>query len=55
MGGSNGELEDLTNRLVDRATASGMEVSSKDSNMPEDLGDEGMAEQVDTIAHHTLK
>ena len=33
LGGSNGELEDLTNRLVDRATAYGMEVSSKDSNI----------------------
>ena len=29
MGGSNGELQDLTNRLVDRATAYGMEVSAK--------------------------
>ena len=29
MGGSNGELEDLTNRLVDRATAYGMEVSTE--------------------------
>ena len=27
MGGSNGKLQDLTNRLVDRATAYGMEVS----------------------------
>ena len=29
MGGSNGELEDLTNRLVDRATAYGMKVSKE--------------------------
>ena len=29
MGGSNGELQDLTNRLVDRATANGMEVSTE--------------------------
>ena len=28
MGGSNGELQDPTNRLVDRATAYGMEVST---------------------------
>ena len=27
--------------------------NSPDSDMPEDLGDEGMAEGVDTIAHHT--
>ena len=29
MGGSNGEIQDLTNRLVDRATACGMEVSTE--------------------------
>ena len=29
MGGSNGELQDLTNRLVDRATAYGMEISTE--------------------------
>ena len=29
MGGSNGELQDLTNRLVDRATEYGMEVSTE--------------------------
>ena len=29
MGGSNGELQDLINRLVDRATAYGMEVSTE--------------------------
>ena len=29
MGGSNGELQDLTNRLVDRATAYGMEVRTE--------------------------
>ena len=29
MGDSNGELQDLTNGLVDRATAYGMEVSTK--------------------------
>ena len=29
MGGSNGELQDITNRLVDRAKASGMEVGAK--------------------------
>ena len=28
MGGSNGELQDLTNRLVNRATAYGLEVST---------------------------
>ena len=33
MSGSDKELQDLTNRLVDRATAYGMEVSSKDSNI----------------------
>ena len=33
MGGSNGELEDLTNRLVDRATAYGMEVSTEKSKV----------------------
>ena len=31
MGGSNGELQDLTNRLVDRATAYGMAVSTEKS------------------------
>ena len=31
MGGSNSELQDLTNRFVDRATASGMEVSTEKS------------------------
>ena len=29
MSGSNGELQDLTNRLVDRATACGKEVSTE--------------------------
>ena len=33
MGGSNSELQDLTNRLVDRATAYGMEVSTKNSKI----------------------
>ena len=33
MGGSNGELQDLTNRLVDRATAYGMEVSTQKSKI----------------------
>ena len=33
MGGSNGELEDFTNRLVDRATAYGMEVSIEKSKV----------------------
>ena len=33
MGGGNGELEDLTNRLVDRATAYGMEVSTENSKI----------------------
>ena len=29
MGGSNGELKDITNRFVDRATAYGVEVSTE--------------------------
>ena len=29
MGGSEGELQDLTNRLIDRAAAYGMEVSTQ--------------------------
>ena len=33
MGGSNGELQDLTNRLVDRATAFGVEVSREKSKV----------------------
>ena len=33
MGGSNGELQDLTIRLVDRATAHGMEVSPEKSRI----------------------
>ena len=33
MGGSNGKLQDLTNILVDRATAYGMEVSTKKSKI----------------------
>ena len=33
MGGSNGELRDLTNRLVDRALAYGMEVSTEKSKI----------------------
>ena len=33
MGGSNGELQDLTNRLVDRATAFGIEVSTEMSKI----------------------
>ena len=33
MGGSNGELQDLANRLVDRATAYGMEVSTEKSKI----------------------
>ena len=32
-GGSNGELQDLTNRLVDRAAAYGMEVSTEKSKI----------------------
>ena len=31
MSGSNGEFQDLTNRLVDRATAHGMDVSTEKS------------------------
>ena len=33
MGGSNGELQDLTSRLVDRAKARGMEVSTEKSKI----------------------
>ena len=33
MGGSSGELQELTKRLIDGATTYGMEVSSKDSNI----------------------
>ena len=33
MGGSNSELRDLTNRLVDRATVYGMEVSKEKSKI----------------------
>ena len=33
LGGSNGELQDLTNRLVDRAMAYGMEVSKEKSKI----------------------
>ena len=34
MGGSNGELQDLSNRLVDRTTASyGMDVSTEKSTV----------------------
>ena len=33
MGGSNGELQDLTNRLVHRATAYGIEVSTEKSKI----------------------
>ena len=33
MGGSNDELQDLTNKLVDRATACGMEVSTGNSKI----------------------
>ena len=33
MGGSNGELQDLTNRLVDRSTAYGMKVSTATSKI----------------------
>ena len=33
MGGSNGELQDLTNRLVDRETADGMVVSTEKSKI----------------------
>ena len=33
MGGSNGELQDLTNRPVDRATAYGMELSTEKSKI----------------------
>ena len=33
MGGSNGELQDLTNGLADRATAYGMEVSTEKSKI----------------------
>ena len=32
-GGSNGKLQNLTNRLVDRATACGMEVSTEKSKI----------------------
>ena len=33
MGGNNGELQDLANRLVDRATAYGMGVSAEKSKV----------------------
>ena len=33
MGSSNGELQDLTNRLVDKARAYGMEVSTEKSKI----------------------
>ena len=33
MGGSNGELQDLTNRFADRAMAYGMEVSTENSKI----------------------
>ena len=33
MGGSSGELQDLTNRLTDRATAYGVEVSTEKSKI----------------------
>ena len=33
MGGGNGELQDTTNRLVDRATAYGREVSTENSKI----------------------
>ena len=33
MGGSNGELQDLANTLVDRAAAYGMEVSTENSKI----------------------
>ena len=33
MGGSNSELQDLTNRLIDRATPYGMEVSTEKSKI----------------------
>ena len=33
MGGNNGELQDLANRLVDRATACGTEVSTEKSKI----------------------
>ena len=33
MGGSRGELQDLSNRLVDRATVYGMEVSEEKSKV----------------------
>ena len=36
MGGCNVELQDLTNRLVDRATAYGMEVSREKSKIMTD-------------------
>ena len=33
MGGSSGELQDLTNRLIDTATAYGMEVNTEKSKI----------------------
>ena len=33
MGGSNRELQNLTNRLIDRASAYGMEVSTEESKI----------------------
>ena len=33
MGGSSGELQDITNRLLDRATAYGIEVSTEKSKI----------------------
>ena len=33
MGSSNGELQDLTSRLVDRGTTNGMEVSTEKSKI----------------------
>ena len=33
MGDSNGDLQDLTNRLIERATTCGMEVDTEKSNI----------------------
>ena len=60
MGGSNGELQDLTNRLADRATAYGMEVSTEKSkimnisanNISADIGTNGqMLEEVTSFKY----
>ena len=55
MDGSNGELQDLTNRLVDRATACEMEVSNSTNNISAYISMNGRSPHQDCLSNAQTK